>query len=284
MITTQEMVSKELRQFGFDLGDILVLHSSLASIGEVIGGADAVINAFTDILGSNGTLIVPTFTYSFKSFGDKNTPFCPSESPSLCGLISETLWRRPDACRSLHPTHSVAAVGFFAREMVKGHEKTAPLGIGSPFHKLSQIGGFVMLLGVGQEQNALLHTAETVAEVPYLHISYSDNQTGIEYARIKENNTVKEVPVSEVPGCSAGFAKGDLVLRERGIVEEGMVGSAKGLLMKAENVIDVMVEKLNHDPFFLLCDNPGCKLCIKRKRIGRTILKTKKLKRKYRRQ
>jgi len=237
-----------------------------------------------EIIGDNGTLLVPTFTFSFKSFGEKHPPFCPSESPSLCGLISETLWRRPDASRSLHPTHSVAAIGFFSREMVKGHDKTSPLGIGSPFHKLSQIGGLVMLLGVGQEQNSLLHTTEIIAEVPYLHISYSDTQSGTELARVKEGTIIKEVPISDVPGCSAGFAKAELALRERGVVEEGTVGLAKAELMKAENVVDVIVEKLNADPFFLLCDNPGCKLCVKRKKIGRAILHNTKKRKKYHRQ
>lgn len=283
MILGQDTIVKSLRQFGLTNGDVLILHSSLASIGEVIGGADAVINAFMKIIGDNGTLIVPTFTYSFKSFGEKNPPFNPAESPSLCGMISETLWRRPDACRSLHPTHSVAAIGFFGREMVKGHDKTAPLGLGSPFHKLSQIGGLVMLLGVGQEQNSLLHTTEKIAEVPYLQISYNDNQNGTELARVKVGDTIQEVPIAEVPGCSAGFGKAELALRERGVVEEGFIGSAKAELMKAENVVDVMLEKLNVDPFFLLCDNPGCKLCVKRKRIGRAILRTTKKKRKYHR-
>jgi aminoglycoside 3-N-acetyltransferase len=281
MIVDKETIVKSLRQFGLVPGDVLVLHSSLSSIGQVIGGATAVVDAVMEIIGDNGTLLVPTFTFSFKSFGEKHPPFSPSESPSLCGLISETLWRRPDASRSLHPTHSVAAIGFFSREMVKGHDKSSPLGLGSPFHKLSQIGGKVMLLGVGQDQNSLLHTTETIAQVPYLQVSYSDNQSGTKLARVKEGNLIKEVPVSEVPGCSAGFAKAELALRERGVVEEGMVGLAKAELMKAENVVDIMVEKLNADPFFLLCDNPGCTLCVKRKRIGRAILQSTKKKKKY---
>jgi aminoglycoside 3-N-acetyltransferase len=234
------------------------------------------------VITERGTLIVPTFTYSFKSFGDKNPPFSTTESPSLCGLISDTLWKRPNAFRSQHPTHSVAAIGFFAKEMVKGHDKTSPLGIGSPFHKLSQIGGLVMLLGVGQDQNSLLHTSEIVAEVPYLHVSYADVQSGTEIARVKDNGEIKEIPVDNPPGCAAGFSKAELVLRERGVVEEGLVGLAKTELMKAENVVDVMVEKLNYDPFFLLCDNPACKLCIKRKRAGRTILQTSQKNRKKR--
>ena len=163
--------------------------------------------------------------------------------------------------------------------MIKGHDKSTPLGIGSPYHKLSQIGGLVMLLGVRQDQNFLLYTAEKIANVPYLHISYSDNQTGTEIARVKDRDEIVEVSVSEVPGCNAGFVKAELALRERGIVEEGFVGNAKVELMKAENVIDVVVERLHNDPFFLLCDNPGCKLCTKRKRIGRAELRSDKKKR-----
>ncbi|MCX7918463.1 MAG: AAC(3) family N-acetyltransferase [bacterium] len=279
MIIDKETIIKQLRQFGLSPGDVVVLHSSLSSIGQVIGGANSVIDALMNVIDPNGTLVVPTFTFSFKRFGEKPPPFCPTESASLCGLISDTLWRRPDAHRSLHPTHSVAAIGFFAREMVKGHDKTTPLGIGSPYHKLSQIGGLVMLLGVGPDQNFLLYTAEKLAGVPYLHISYSDDKNGTEIARVKSGDEIIEVPISEVPGCNAGFVKAESLLRERGIVEEGMVGKAKTELMKAENVIEVLSERLQSDPFFLLCDNPGCQLCVKRKRITRSKLRVNKQKR-----
>jgi aminoglycoside 3-N-acetyltransferase len=41
-------------------GDILLVYSSLSSLGWVNGGAEAVVLALPDVLGETGTLVVPT--------------------------------------------------------------------------------------------------------------------------------------------------------------------------------------------------------------------------------
>lgn len=96
----------------------------------------------------------------------------------------------------------------------------------------------------------------------------------METALILENDgTIREVQLYEIPGCSRGFYKAEPVLRARGVLEETFIGKAKTFVMKAENVLEVIVEKLEEDPFFLLCDNPTCKICPKRKKIGKMRLK-----------
>ena len=49
---------------GFEPGDRVMVHSSLSSMGHVEGGAGTVVQAFLDVLGPEGTLMVPTFTHS----------------------------------------------------------------------------------------------------------------------------------------------------------------------------------------------------------------------------
>src|SRR5688572_7012974 len=88
-----------LRSLGVAPGHLLVVHSSLSSLGRVEGGADAVARALVDAVAPGGTVFVPTFNYGKLAYDAATTP-------SLVGAISEATRRLPGARRSLHPTHS----------------------------------------------------------------------------------------------------------------------------------------------------------------------------------
>ena len=48
------------RPVGIAEGDTVMLHTSLSSMGTVVGGADAVVDGFLDAVGPTGTVAVPT--------------------------------------------------------------------------------------------------------------------------------------------------------------------------------------------------------------------------------
>ena len=81
---TKRDIESGLQALGLKRGDCVLLHSALASLGRVEGGADAVVDAFLAVLGETGTLVVPTF-----------------EARRL-GVIAEVI-NRPGAVRSVHP-------------------------------------------------------------------------------------------------------------------------------------------------------------------------------------
>ena len=62
---TRESIATDLGRLGIARGDVVFLHSSLRSLGWVAGGAEAVIDAFLDVLGPEGLLAVPTLTATF---------------------------------------------------------------------------------------------------------------------------------------------------------------------------------------------------------------------------
>ena len=145
---TRASIEKGLRPLGLEPGDVVFVHSSLSSFGEVVGGADTVIQAILNVIGPQGTLAVPTFNY-------QPDVWDPETTPSIVGAITERLRQRPGAARSLHPTHSVTAIGRGARELVAGHEELHSFARGTPLHRIYERGGKILLLKVAALHQAL---------------------------------------------------------------------------------------------------------------------------------
>ena len=55
-----------LDDLGISTGDKLFIHAFLPSLGRVEGGVPTILEAILECLGSSGTLIVPTFTASYR--------------------------------------------------------------------------------------------------------------------------------------------------------------------------------------------------------------------------
>ena len=86
-------------------------------------------------------------------------PLFTPDLPSPMGAIAEAVRRRPDAARSRHPQASVAAVGARAQAIVADQPLHFALGAGSPFARLADLDGRILLIGVGHNRNSFLHHA-----------------------------------------------------------------------------------------------------------------------------
>ena len=144
---TQTNSLKALRKIGIENGDILMVHSSYKSLGGVEGGAKAVIEAFTEVLGDGGTLLMPAFTFDSVTF--ENPVFDYEKSKNCVGYLGEDLRTEvTGAVRSIHATHSVCAIGKKAKELCGNHEKDiTPVGENSPITKLAKQNGKILMLG-----------------------------------------------------------------------------------------------------------------------------------------
>lgn len=245
-MTTRTEIEQGLIKLGLRPGDTVIVHSSLSSFGEVEGGAENVVEAILAVIGAEGTLVVPAFNF-------KPDVFDPETTPSVCGAITEVVRTHPEAIRSLHPTHSVAAIGALADVITEGHDKTEPFGRGSALYKVLQVNGKILQLGVTHTTNSMIHVAEELAGVPYLDRS---RQVGI------------KTPTGRIvhqwvrrPGCSRGFDEIEEELEQREAIKETLIGDCRARLMTARSVIDTAVEMLKFDPESLLCEIPDCESC-----------------------
>ncbi|TDB90285.1 AAC(3) family N-acetyltransferase [Micromonospora fluostatini] len=174
---TVRSLASDLRALGIATGDVLLLHSSYRSLGFVAGGVQAVVHAVLDVLGPEGTLVVPTHTSeNTDPAGWRHPPvpeawwpvireqapgFDPSCTPGRwMGVIAEAVRTWPGALRSDHPQVSCAALGRNAATVVGRHQLDDALGEHSPLGAVYRLDGTVLLLGCGHRTNTSLHLAE----------------------------------------------------------------------------------------------------------------------------
>ena len=166
-VEMRRRIAAELLESGLRRGGEALVHSSLSSLGHVPGGAETVVEGLLEGLGDEGTLLLPALSY--EHVNARQPQFDVRHTPSNIGTIAEYFRTRPGSRRSLHPTHSVCGVGLRAGELLGEHHlDCTPCGPHSPFRRLREMGGQVVLLGCGMRPNTSIHGVEELVEPPYL--------------------------------------------------------------------------------------------------------------------
>ncbi len=227
-------IKKCLSEFGLKNGDVVIVHSSLSSIGHVEGGVDTLVDAFLETIGNEGTLVAPVF-------GD-------------LGIFTHTLKNRSEAVVSDCPLGTVAAIGADAEFICRDHCKAETAhGHDTPYMKIAGLGGYVCLLGVDQDRNTTLHSVEALLELPYLVSEKAKLENG------------KEKSFKYYPGPHRDFIGLDHTMLENGKMKIGKIGNAVVRLMKSKDLIDTFTELGSKDPAFCLCGNDNCADCVKQR-------------------
>ena len=157
----------DLNALGVRAGMTVMVHSSLSALGHVPGGADTIIDSLCQLLTAEGTLLMPALSYL--TVTRRQPVFDLLNTSSCVGIIPETFRQRQDVLRSLHPTHSVCGWGKHARDLLAEHALDhTPCGPHSPFHRLPQCDGYILMLGCGLKPNTSMHAIEELVIPPYL--------------------------------------------------------------------------------------------------------------------
>ena len=164
---TQHRIARDLAACGLRQGGIVLVHSSLSSLGYVPGGPETVIRGLLEALGPEGTLLLPALSYEY--VGAHQPVFDVLHTPSNVGAIPEHFRTRPGTLRSICPTHSVCGVGPLAEAILGEHHlDETPCGPHSPFRKLRDLDGQILFLGCGLRPNTSMHGVEELVRPPYL--------------------------------------------------------------------------------------------------------------------
>lgn len=241
-------VVDQLRALGVRPGGVLLVHTSIRAVRPIEGGPLGLIDALRSALGSEGTLVMPSWT------GDDEVPFDPASTPAAedLGATADLFWRQPGVVRSDH-LQAFAAIGPRAEAIVKTPLPLPPHVPDSPVGRVHDFDGEVLLLGVGHDADTSLHLAELMAGVPY----------GIpRHCMVMQDGKHLRIDYVENDHCCQRFALADDWLRVRGLQAEGPVGHGTARLARARDIVGLAVDAIRRQPtIFLHEPGEGCADC-----------------------
>ncbi len=249
-----DILCRDLRALGVCPGDVLIVHSSLSSMGHVEGGAGTVIAALREVLGKEGTLLFPALSFRTSCV---DSIFSYHETPACIGKIAETFRTMPGVVRSFHPTHSVCAIGKYAEELTCDHGlDDTPLGEHSPYRKLPAYKGKILMLGCSARSNTFMHGMEEAAGVSYVlrgHQAFTmtDKDGNVTVKNVRRHN------FNRPEGALLQRYDRSVDVLEEGEVWKGKVHGADCVLMDAAALEKRALAKMKEDPYYFIDDPDG---------------------------
>ena len=268
---TQKSLEADLERAGIRPSDTLLVHSSMKKIGQVDGGADAVIDAFLDYFRDNGLIVFPTLTFTIfhefnpetekcqncmkwskpeyclaKPWVGKKPEFHANTTPACIGLLPNLFRVRPGVVRSLNPTHSLAAAGKDARDFTAGHEKgTTPCGKHTPWWKLYLRGAKILHLGSRVSNTTYMHGVDEWNRTEENPQPFLAQQVDV----YDENERlVPMAPQRNTSGSSGRFPMLEDAFERIGGLSRHKIGDADAILLDCRKVADCTLDALAINP------------------------------------
>lgn len=245
----RKSLANALRESGLQIGDIVFGHSNIGFFGLPEEGSDrqtvfeVVLDAFFDVIGPEGTIVVPTFTYSFP----KGQVFDPDDTPGIGGMFAEMVRQLPESRRSHDPCVSVAAIGAKADELTRNVPQNTYEDDGI-FGRLLSHNAKTCNLNI-DAATTFVHYAERKAGVPYRFDKTFDGILRINGVEKEAKSTIfVHYLIDEVEPVFEPF---DRIAMARNLCKKAEAGRGFVKTMKITDQYQLVLETLATDPWFL---------------------------------
>jgi aminoglycoside N3'-acetyltransferase len=249
MSVTLEDIHTAITQMDL-VGQPLCVHASLRSFGHIQGGAQTVVEG---LLQQGCTVMVPTHSYGMyhipspeDSGVDPVAPIYSPDSNALdednMGAIPTYVLHKPGRVRGNHPLDSYTAVGPLASQLVEGQSAE---DVYAPVRVLGQLGGYIVMMGVGLNRLTALHHAERLAGRPLFTL----------WAKGADGRPTR----ARLGGCSEGFVNFDPILAP--IERQIRVGQSLWRIFPVEPMLTLAVDAIRANPMITHCSNADCDEC-----------------------
>lgn len=239
-----------LKAVGVKKGDVIFVHSDVSVFGKLAISDRAVflgnlVDSLETAVGSSGTIIMPTFTYS----ASRGKIFDIQNSPSTVGALTEFFRKRQGVIRTADPMFSVAIWG--GKKKIFSQVGNDCFGKGSIFDKFHREKGKILFLG--SRACTFFHYIERTHGVPYRFEK-------IFKGKIKKGNKIFESEiigyVRRLKGKSVShFSIAVPELVKKGLMKKINFGDSKIALIKADTLFKEVCRKLDKDPNYYLRSN-----------------------------
>ena len=244
-------VTSLLQQAQVPSDGVLFVHSAFRALSQAGFRADAFVAALADYM-APGTLVMPTMTWRLVT---PETPFFDEIStPSHVGVIPELFRQTVATHRSLHPTHSVAAIGRLAEALLSGHHlDDTPCSPNSPYGRARKEDAHILLLGIGFERCTAIHVAEETAAIDvYLEPA---SQAGVYECRSR-SGVVHQVRLRRHLRLNRNFPQFEAPLDAAGKLRRGNLAGASWLAVTQRDLLDLVLSTLTKNPHAIIAP-PG---------------------------
>ena len=242
-------IIKCLKKMHLTKGDTIYCHSSIGYFGRLLDchSSDDLCECFFEsifeVIGDSGTLIVPTYTYSFP----KNEIFNPNKSISRMGIFSEWVRRHKDSLRVVDPCYSVSVVGK-NKEYFINNATVNSFGKNSVFDKFFNLNGRILCLNF--PGNTFIHYIERKLNVNYRFdkiFSGLIEENGelikaksIIYVRFLSDDSLEHSPINyEFEG------------RKSGLIKSVKLGRGEMSSVSSKGVYKIIIDNIKNRPYFL---------------------------------
>ncbi len=255
---SKEEIFYQLRAMRAPRDRMVLMHSSLRSVGKVEGGAQGLLDILIEYFTAQGGLFcVPVHTWHNL---EKEITLDMASSDNCLGYFSTVAAEDPRGYRTESPTHSMVIFGdrVKALEIAKGEPfAETPTAPETCYGKLYDADGFVLLVGVAHNRNTYLHTVDEMLETPNRM-----EEKGIEVTIRRENGEIVKRSLrlfytDYSNDISERFVKFDIPFRYHRCGNDGFVGDAPAQLLSARKmkaVMEMIYKNAPDDP--LKTENP----------------------------
>jgi aminoglycoside 3-N-acetyltransferase len=180
MLLSRSHLAQQLTDLGVRRNSVAMVHCRMSALGHVIGGVETIVRALLDAIGPDGTLMAYTGWQDFppedldvldevsRQIYFKEQPIYDPRVAAAKrehGRLAEALRTWPGAKHSFHPEAGVSALGRHAEALVAPHLLEDAYGADTPYARLVEQDGQVVLLGAPLDTVTLIHHAEAIARV-----------------------------------------------------------------------------------------------------------------------
>lgn len=250
----KESLIEDLKNGGIPESCLLHLKVSMKAIGKVEGGAQTLLDALLDVVGTEGTLVIDSFISSYPlPLNEEDAKKISTESSSsYAGAMANVMIKHPLSVRSKHPIQKFTAIGKLAHELMDSHLPES--GGYDVLDRMAQMGALNLSIGRNTVGVGTTHVA-----IEKSGLTKKESLRGVNYLTSKGETELFQVNWSG--GCGRGFPKFIPLYEQAKVLKWIKIGNADAALTDMAGTLAVEIKKLKEDPAFFFCDDPTCKDC-----------------------
>lgn len=238
-------IEDALNKIGITKGDDVFIHSNLGFFGIQEGCRTAddlcegFLTAIRNVVGSEGTIITPTFTYSYCH----NEIYNPYTSKTTCGMLAEYMIKKYPENRTLDPNFSVCGIGKNMKEYKASNIHEA-FGKDSFWDKFLANKGKIICMNF-DSGSTFIHYIERQNNVSYRYNKAFNGQTVIKEKMYRDYAVHFVYDGGEDAPC---MERVDELCKEHGISKQVNLGKGTILSFSSREYYDFFSELLKKRP------------------------------------